>query len=354
MKPTNNLFLAFALVVGTASGCASDAPGTDPDNPSDPDNPDDPPLPENVDASGKYQLKTQIDLAANAPGKAGEVVREIIAWTDDPADPTQKLLEVIVANIGNGTIRNVIQNAIPFVSGYINDRLLEIAPDFVTTMVTVGNDLGDAAKSFGLNETLEITKAGGGYMSKHSVLGARFKINNVESEYAFADYNTPNVIVDNVGVTLEPSTGKLTVADHQVGLAYGKVIRIGLDAAIIPSLDPSASNLGELMQHQVNCQIVGEQIDAAVRDLIVFSPGAGVFEAACNVGLQKAADLIYSKINDIDGTALQLGITGTAKALDRTGDAQIDTIQTGKWDGTVTYGSAPNTLTGATFSGARM
>jgi hypothetical protein len=356
MKPANNLFAAFVFTfAAVASGCAADVQGPDsPDNPDNPDDPDDP-LPPDVDASGRYQLQSQIDLAANAPGKVGEIVREFVLATDEQGvDPTKWILEKVVQNISSGTIRNAINAAIPFVSGYLNDRLLEIAPNFVDTIITVGNDFGEVSKNFGLSEQLELTKSGSGYTAKHTVLGARFKVNNVESEYPFADFNTPNVIVENVAVTLDPPTGKLTLADHKVGLAYGKVLRIALDGAIIPSLDPTASNLGELLANLVNCQVVGEQIDAAVRDLIVFSPGVGVFKAACDVGLQKAADLIYGKMTEIDGNALELGITGVAKALDRTGDKQIDTIQTGKWDGTMSYAGSPATLTGATFFGARM
>lgn len=355
MKTTKTLAFALALSLGiAASGCAADAPADDPSNPDDPSDPDDPPLPENVDATGRYQLKSSIDLAQNAPGKAGEVAQAIIAATDDGDDPTSWILDQVINSMSSGTFKNILQTSKPFIAGYLNDRLLEIAPDFVTTMVQVGNDFGEVSKSFGLNETLDIAGAPGAYTGKHSVLGVRFKIDNVESEYAFADYGTTAVTAEGVGVSVEPSTGKITLADHKIPLAYGKVLRIALDGAVIPMVDPSAGNLGELLANQVNCQVVGEAINDAVVDTIGFGPGAGTFRAACQLGLQKGAELIYNKIAEIDGSALELGITGTAKGLDKNGDNKLDTIQTGTWAGTMSYAGAPATLTGATFFGSRM
>jgi len=344
---------AFACALGAAiTGCATDpADPSDPTDPTDPTDPD-PPLPPDTDASGKYLVKSTFDLATNLPGKVGEVTNTFIAMTDDPDDPTSWILDQVINNT-SGTFKSILQGAKPFVAGYLNDRILQIAPDFVTTMITVGNDFGQVAKNFGLNETLDVAKSADSWVATHTVTGARFKIDNVESDYPFASFNTENVVVPNVGMTLD-STGKLTLANHTVPLAYGKVLRIAIDGAIIPSLDPAASNLGQLLQHQVDCGIVGQQVNQAVVDTVGFGPGAGVFTTACNLGLQKAADAIYGKLSAIDGSALEFQLTGTAKALDKDANHQIDTIQTGAWAGTASYAGTPAPLSTATFFGARM
>lgn len=347
--------VSFALAIGATAlvGCAADpADPTDPTDPTDPNNPPDEPLPPNVDAAGKYKMNTTLDLATNIPGKAGEVTNMIIAMTDDADDPTNWLLDQLINNL-SGTFKSIVQGAKPFVAGYINDRLLDIAPDFVTTMIQVGDDFGQAAKGFGLNETLDVAASGDGWSAKHTVLGPHFKIDGIESDYLFADYGTPNVEVPGVGMTLE-STGKLSLAQHKVPLAYGKVLRIGLDAAIIPVIDPSAANLAQLLQHQIDCNTVGEVVNQAVVDNIGFGPGAGLFTTACTVGLQKAADAIYAKLGEIDGNALELDYAGTAKALDKDHNNQIDTIQTGAWAGTCSYAGTPAPLASATFFGSRM
>jgi hypothetical protein len=296
-------------------------------------------------------MKSQFDLATNIPGKVGEVTNAIIAATDEGDDPAKWILQQLANNL-SGSVKSVVNGAIPFVSGYINDRLLEIAPDFVTTMIAVGNDFGQVAKNFGLNETLDVTGSSGNWTATHTVTGARFKIDGVEADYPFASFNTEPIAVQGVSMTLE-SSGKLTLGEHMVPLAYGKVMRIALDGAIIPSLDPTANNLGTLLQHQVDCNVVGQAVSDAVADLIVFTPGAGVFATACNVGLQKAAEAIYGKIAEIDGSALELKMSGTAKALDKDQNRQIDTIQTGAWTGTCSYAGTPAPLASATFFGQR-
>ncbi len=349
MKTLKNLAFALSISATALTGCAADAPtAQDPSDPSDPSDPVDPPLPDNVDLTGKYQIKSNFDLATNAPGQVGDITNTFISMTDDPDDPTNFILDKIIENT-SGTVKSILQGAKPFIAGYLNDRLLDIAPDFVSTIIAVGDDFGQVAKNFGLNETLEVAGAEGNWLAKHTVTGARFKIDNVESDYPFADYGVQPIVVEGVGLQVETS-GKLTLAQHTVGLKYGSVLRIALDAAIIPSLDPTAANLGQLMQHQVDCQAVGQYI----ADAVGFGFVSGAAATACNVGLQKAADAIYAKIAGLDGSALDLGLEGTAKALDTDQNGAIDKIQTGAWAGTASYAGNPAPLAGATFFGSRM
>jgi hypothetical protein len=221
-------------------------------------------------------------------------------------------------------------------------------------MVLVGHDFGTIAKSFGLNETLELTGSGSTYTAVHTVTGAHFKLGDQESDYNFATYNVPNVVVNNVAVTMD-ATGQLTIAAHNLPLTYGKLLRLGLDAAIIPQIDASAHNLNQLLAHQINCQAVGAAIASAIADFTGLNIGsASTFASACTAGITAGANFVYSKINAIDGTALQFGLNGTARGFDKNNDRNIDTIATGTWAGTLSYGTAPSPLAPSTFFGERM
>ena len=343
----------LSILLLAAAGCAADAPtdGNDPTIRDDGDGDD--VDPQTVNAAGKYTLRSTFDLATNAPGTAGEIVNTFIAATDDPDDPTSWMIDQVINAMDDGWVKNFVRNSKPFVSGYINDRLLEIAPDLVDKMILIGRDLGDVTKNFGLNETLEVSGSPGAYTATRAVLGTHFKINNVESDHAFTDYGATPIVVNGVGTSIETG-GKIQLADHKVPLSYGKVLRIAIDGMIVPSLEPAASNLNELFSESVNCQVVGEAMDQACYDFFGFSPGVGTFRNACTAGLNAAAGFIYSKIDSIDGTALELGMTGSARVLDKDNDNTIDTIQTGAWSGTATYGGAPAPLAEATFYGSRM
>jgi len=356
MKTTKNIAFALALALGAvATGCASDSPN-DPGSGGGGDGSgsgsDD--APHAMDATGKYQVRSTFDIASNMPGKVGEVTNTFIAMTDDATDPAKWILDQIIAKTTNSTLKSILTSAEPFVAGYLNDRLLEIAPDFVTTIVQVGNDFGQMAKNFGLNETLDVAQGGGAYNANVTALGVHFKVDSIESDITFADHSIANVSAANVALSLD-ATGKIDIGEHKLPLSYGKVLRLGLDTVIIPAVDPSASNLQTLLADLVDCNAVGTAINDALVSQFGFGGGASTWAGACTAGLQLGSSAVYSKIDSIDGSALEFGLTGVAKGVDTNHDYKLDTIQTGKWTGTLSYGGTPATLPdGSTFTGTRM
>ena len=357
MKTASNLSLALALTFGFGianTGCATDSPDDemgDEGGDGDEGGGDDAPRP--MDATGKYQVRSTFDIASGAPGKVGEVANAIIAMTDGPNDPTEWILEQIIAKMEPGTLKNIATSAKPFVSGYLNDRLLDIAPEFVGKVVKLGNGFGQMTKNFGLNETLEVAPAGQAYNGTVAAIGVHFEIDNVESNIMFADNAIAAVTANNVAVSLD-AYGKLEISEHKLPLSYGKVLRLGLDEVVIPALDPQATNLNTLLTNLVDCQAVGVAINEALTEQFGYGGGAGTWQSACTAGLNYGAQTIYTKLNGIDASALEFGLAGTAKALDANKDSKVDTIQTGKWTGTLSYSGTPAPLAAATFSGSRM
>jgi hypothetical protein len=348
MKRIENLTMIFALVFcAAAMGCAADPadePGGDDGASDEPGGGDETRL---LDAAGTYRLQSKLDLASSVPGTAGEVVSKIIEITDDPDDPTLWVLDQALAAMPSGYLKSALQSVKPYVAGYLNDRILDLAPDFVPVAFQLAHEFGQMAKGFGLNETLEVSGAPGAYTSNVTVVGAHFTIDGVESDHAFADHGGSDVTAGSAGVTLD--AGKLGIGEHRFELSYGKLLRMGLDAAIVPMLEPGATNLNELFASKVSCQLIGQAIAAAVG-----LGGSSTYASACTAGLNRGASYIYSKIATIDGVALGFGLTGAARAIDKDRDGSVDTINTGAWTGTVSYGSTPAPLAAATFFGARM
>jgi hypothetical protein len=354
MKTVKNLSFALALALGvTAAGCAADSPDQvqDPGGGGGGGGEDDAPRP--TDATGRYQMTSTFDLATNMPGKVGTVVNAIIDATDDPDDPTAWILDQIIAKMSSGTLKSLLQGAKPFVAGYLNDRILQLAPDFVTSMVQLGNDFGQIARNFGLNETLEVAKAPADYNGVVAAYGVKFKVDNVETDILFSDHQMQPITAENVAVALD-ATGKLTIGEHMLPVSYGKVLRIGLDEVLIPMIHPTAQDLPTLLTSLVNCQAVGQAINDALVSQFGFGGGAGTWATACTAGLQYGASVIYTKIADIDSSALEFQLTGVAKAIDNNKDGKVDALQTGKWSGTLAYGGNPAPLAAATFIGSRM
>jgi hypothetical protein len=337
---------SFALALGaTAAGCAASSPDDPPGMGSDGSGDDgsgsaDVPL----TADGKYTVESDFDIATGMPGTAGDVVNGFINATDGGDDPAHWILDQLIAQLPDGSFKSFLQGATPFVAGYLNDRLLDIAPDFVVKIRDIGNKFGQAARHFGTLETLDIPANG---MATHSVTGVKFTIDNIELAYAFKDYQIKDVTVPNVGVTMD-KYGKLTIADHKVPLSYGKVMRLAMDEVIIPLVDPTATNLEDVLKDLVDCHMVGQYIYDAVG---IGSPST--FEAACTAGLHGGSQVIYAQIDHINASALEFGINGLAKGVDKNHDGKIDNIQTGAWAGTLSYSGSSTPLAHGTFSGTR-
>lgn len=336
----------FSLGLLSTSGCATDE-AADPSDEGGTDGTDEGPIA--TTAEGAFELHSKFDLATNIPGRVGNVTNIIIAATDDPNDPVQYIYDTVIAGLPEGSIKNALKGAGPLVTGYLNDKVNEIAPAFYPRMVGLARAFGDISKNFGTTSRLEVVKSGSGYVARHITTGVEFKVisggQTLDLQYPFADYGMNNITVDNIPVTLEAS-GKLTIQPHAINVSFGQVLRVGIDEMLIPLIDADAANLGELFTHLIDCHKVG----LAVYDALDLG-SVGAFEGACTAGLTAGANFIYQKIAEIDANALQLNVGGSAKAIDRNRDGKMDDLQRGAWTGTVTYASAPAPLGTSTFSG---
>lgn len=333
------LFLLTAACAASVTNGGGDDTGSNTNNPDDPGSGTVP-----LSAAGTYSVQSDFDIATNMPGTAGDVVNGFIEATDDPDDPTKYVLDELINQLPSGTLKNVVQGAESFVAGYLNDRLLDVAPDFVTRILDIGDKFGQCARHFGLIETLEVGANG---QATITVTGVHFKVDTEELDFAFHDFSLADVKVANVGVHLD-TTGKLTIDSHKLPLSYGKLLRLAVDNVIIPMVDPAAVDLSDVLHDAVDCTNVGEFVYDAIG---IGSPST--YESACNAGLTFAASAIYAQIDKIDGSAFEFDVAGTAKAVDTNHDGKADKLQTGKWTGTLSYAGTPAPLSTATFLGQR-
>ena len=306
-----------------------------------------------LDLSGNYNVTSSYNLAQNLPGTVGTIVNDIIGATSGPNDPTQWVLQQLINQLPSGTAQTIANDALPYVSSYLNDQLLSWAPTFVGDIVTVGQDFGDIATKFGVNEQYAITASSGNYLAVDTATGVHFLIGTTNEDFAFSDYSITPPVVGNVGVTMD-STGQIAIAEHTLPLAYGKVLRIGLDAGIIPLIDQNATNLNTLFADEIDCSAVGTYVETAIENYTGYDLGSSIFTTACTAGLNAGANEIYTELDGISSDALSFDIAGAAKGVDTNGDYEIDEINSGNWTGNVTYtGAASAPLSTATFNGKR-
>jgi hypothetical protein len=344
---TATLSCALAL---SLFGCADSTKAGDDDTGGDGDgsgSQEPQPDPE-MDAQGTYRINSTFDIATNMPGGTGSFINGLIDATDDPDDPMSWLVDQMLAQMADGTIKDILVGVKPFVIGYLNDRVTDLAPGLVGTIDELGDRMNDLLKEFGVNEKLWVNLVDQTLMGQITADGVRFKIAGTTTDLLFAQHDIDDVIVPDVLVTLSMQS-KVGIGEHTLSLPYGKIVRLGLDAAVIPMIDSTATSLTDLLDNVVDCAAVGQQVSNALG----FGAPA-LFQGACLAGLDAAADAVYEQIAASD-TKLDFHLIGSARGIDLNNDFKLDELSSGTWAGSMHYSGTPAPLgMPAMFVGKRM
>jgi hypothetical protein len=346
MKNLAPLSLALSLAIASL-GCANSLVGDEGEGSgSGSGSGSNEPTP-SLDATGTYRLHSTFDIATNMPGTTGSIVNGLIEATDDPNDPMLWVLDQLIAQMDPGTLKTLLQGAAPFVAAELNAQVTNLAPGLVATLTKVGQGLADVTKNFGVREQLVVSHVDQTYIAQITADGLRLRVDGQLVELAFADHGLEDIVVNDVLVALEIE--RFAIGEHVLPMSYGRVLRVAFDAAVVPSVDPNAKNLGELLVNAVNCPAVGQ----AISNALGFG-GATLWATACVAGLHGAANVVYDQIADLD-QPLDFHLVGTARAIDHDHDYRVDKLDEGVWSGTLVYDTVSTPLASpATFAGTRM
>lgn len=301
-----------------------------------------PPLPP-LDVTGKYVVQSDFDIVSGVPGTVGTVINSFIEMTDDPYDPASFILDKIVEQIGSGPIASAIDLLRPALDGLVNEAILGLAPDFVDTILDIGDKLGQVSRQFGVTSTLEVSKTGGiegdELVAKHTITGIYFTIDGVKTTFSMPELSMTDIPIENVAFSKSADDTKVTIGEHGFPLSYGTMLVVALNEVIIPQIVPGADNLPELLLHYINCTEVGNTL----ADEIGFG-SPSLYEGACELGLNAAGFAIEAQLRSIDGEAVVVTIHGDARPVDNNTDRKVDVLQNGLWEGTISYAGTPATL----------
>jgi hypothetical protein len=292
---------------------------------------------------GTYELDSRFDMVSGVPGTAGDVVNEIIAMTDGINDPAEYILDVIEDEGGFSIPGRPAFDAIA------NDLIKSNAPGFVSAFIDLANDFGQVATKFGTDSTIRVSEASGaeGLLAAHTLHGFHFTIDSQTYAFTNADLGIEDVQV--TGIDTGVDRDRVSLKEHAMPIQYGGFLALALEDILIPMVDPSAINLFELLDQNVDCVAIGQ----AVNDAIGFIP-ASTAASLCRTGLQEASRFVMDKLTELDG--IDLHIAGDARLQETNGDRMVDNLTQGKWSGSIDYlGEAAALAADANvFTGARV
>lgn len=314
-----NHCLAFLIVFVAA--CGSDAEPT----------PDASVLAVPIDPAGRFAVRSSITLAA-PPAAVTDVLAELTTATDGPDDPSRYLINLVIDRLPAGYIKTFAVEAAPFLAAYVTARISSAAPRFVPGVRALVDGLGRTARRIDTLEHVEIDPSGRVY---RTIQGLRFEGTDVY----FADVGLADVTVTTTALVAGEG---LVIAAHTAGVAYGPLLRLGLDRAVIPAVVPGARDLAGALHGLVDCTRLG----ALLAEAVGLGP-ARLYADACTVGLTRVAARIYDQLPALDAAPISLEVTGAARAIDHDGNGTMDAFADGRWVGT--FDRAP--LGAAIFEG---
>jgi hypothetical protein len=194
-----------------------------------------------------------------------------------------------------------------------------------------------------VSETNDVDDA---LLAEHIMNELIFTIDGDSYPYPLADMG---VTVPTAQVPFHYTATRFELGAHEFPLSYGTILMVALEQIIIPLINDSATDLESLLTDLVDCAAIGD----AVSDYLGFGT-PGLYEGACLLGIEAAAGYIESQILSLDGSAMVLGISGSARWIDSNADHRVDVLQGGTWEGDMSYAGTPAPLGESTFRGERM
>jgi hypothetical protein len=317
--------LAFTLCVAGCASAAVTAPDAAPSQ-----------IPTTV--TGTYDLVGTLDLAT-LPEPATYILSELANATDSPDDPARYLVDRMVAALPDGTFKSVATGLAPYVAPYIQLELDRIAPNFTPGVRAIATGLGTVAHHMITLERLIVAPGG---IATRALIG--LQLANVPCQLAAG--GAP----DALAITRAEldATGTLLLTTHTMQLPYGEMLRLGLDRAVVPSVDLAATDLAGALRDLVDCHQLG---------LTFYSHAnigsASLYETACAVAMTSLASEVYAKISAIDAAPFELDVSGTATGIDLDADGTMDQIRAGAWVGTAAYAGTKGPIGVNTFTGTK-
>jgi hypothetical protein len=319
------------LVLALAFGCADSSPrhgvgsGTSP------------PIP--ISLAGRYAIRSELDLSMRLPAEPGDLIRVVIDATDDPDDPARFLVDHALAALPPSAFADALRDAEPIVIAYVEERIATTAPLFAARLRAFGAALDRATRGFATIEELDVLPSG---IASHAIRGVR--VSGVE--LLFRDHAVPDGTPGEATIALD-ALDRATIGSHRVAVPYGRTLRLMIERGIVPSIDPAATSVFELLRDSVDCPALGATLASALS-----LDDGGLFGAACTSGLVDVARAFDARLDAVADVPLAFDLQGSATAL--VVGRETSAFEAGAWTGAVGEIGMEAPLGAATFAGMRM
>lgn len=327
------ILFAFSLLAGCALPTMSNSDGRD-----DGDDRHDGTSGVPVVATGVYQVRSKIDVTAEAvlPAPAEELVVTLRDFSVHPGHTMIDLADragVPAVSELRAVLPDVLESRL---DGWIDDEIAKLKIDGVpvTQLAAQAAAIAETALTqFELDSELQLD----GATATHRLTAIDFAPAGLDARLAL-----PPEIAVSAPVTSR--AGQLAIGDHRFGLAYGEYIWRASDAAIAQQF---GGGIRAALGSAVNCAHLAQTI--ANKCLLGVCVGhASQLDELCERGLDEVVDVAHDKVADLRFDVLHFA-AGSARLADTSGDGIADSLTSGVWTAEINAGfglrHAPATFT---------
>lgn len=318
---TLNNYLACSLIALTACGFYTEGDRDVHTDPTEPTQPAEPPPPE---PRGTYQLRSTIALPPGAlQGHAG-YADTFLAMTDDPHDPATWILDRVEDTLSwpyddaLGYARDALD-----LDASMNALILQYAPEIVTDLVELGNDLDALARELRFEGTLVVHDDGTADLTLTHIV---YATDAGDVRISLAELGLPPI--EAPAIELTAIDGQATLGAHAFALPYGALLDAGIAVALLPDRDAADLTLSAWLADRVHCTELGD----AVEDVVEVGSNA-TYANACRSIVDAAVTELTGPLFTLEADVLI--DSGTATLTDPNTDGLADTFTAGTWTGTL-------------------
>jgi hypothetical protein len=293
-----------------------------------------------VSPVGVFAVTSTFDL--HVPHAAAPALTTLLAAADGPDGPARYLVDRVIASLPEGRVKTLATAAEPYVVADINARLVDLAPRWVDGLDGLAAGLSRIATHLGTVETLRVDDGGTGV---RTITGVRFEVGKAVTVVSLAGAGIADLAA-GVRVTLDDA-GHVGISEHACALPYGAILRLGLDRAVAPSVEPTAGDLAGALGGLLDCDRLGGMIADRVG-----LGSATLYGTACRATLTAIASEVDAQLAAIDRAPIGIELAGTAVGFDGNGDGTMDELRAGRWSGAVYVGADRELIDAGSFLSA--
>ncbi len=284
---------------------------------------------------GTFDVIGTYDFTDAIPGTAGEVIRRIDTLFNNTArfliDGIQDLLEYFLGGIIAEVINWVIDQVQPMVEDFINQWILDMAPDWLLDFFTIGRDLLQIVNNLEMLSVIRFDKTGSdftvGGTEEWIGIALYWRLNcgpDDPPDCGRNEFNMEELLraerpLEAVFATFNArlnNFNELRMDPHDINLQYGRLILFVLNELILPAVADGAHSLAEAVINVIDCEglgwavtgddgewggsFLGIGVEFDVDDVIGWCEGAAEWLGEAAEGILE--DLAFDSVLTIEGT----------------------------------------------------